>query len=299
MSVLPPRAVLVTRPTAYQELIARHGTRGQTAFFLDGLGQNLEEIEAQHRAQTQAVSVVRDAIPDDWRRIEITRRDLDRFLFAPSDIVIAIGQDGLIANLAKYAHGLPVIGINPLPGTIAGLLVQHAPSAAAQLLPRAAAEDVPVESRAMVEAQLGHAGRLLALNEVFVGHASHQSARYRISQGRTEARHSSSGVIISTGTGSTGWARSIAQATKSNLKLTPQDDHLAFFVREPWPSPSTSTALSAGLLARGRSLAIRSEMNEGGVIFADGIEADRLSFDWGMEVRLAVAAETLRLVVRD
>ena len=31
---LAPRAVLVHRRTEFQELLARHGTRGQAAFFL-------------------------------------------------------------------------------------------------------------------------------------------------------------------------------------------------------------------------------------------------------------------------
>lgn len=41
------------------------------------------------------------------------RGDLDRFLFEPDDIVLALGQDGLVANVAKYLDGQPVIGSNP------------------------------------------------------------------------------------------------------------------------------------------------------------------------------------------
>jgi hypothetical protein len=37
-------------------------------------------------------------------------------------------------------------------------------------------------------------------------------------------------------------------------------------------------------------------MNEGGVLFGDGIEEDRLDFAWGTRARLAPAAEVLRLV---
>jgi hypothetical protein len=38
-------------------------------------------------------------------------------------------------------------------------------------------------------------------------------------------------------------------------------------------------------------------MSEGGIIFADGIEQDFLTFDWGREVRLSAAERTLNLVV--
>ena len=41
-----------------------------------------------------------------------------------------------------------------------------------------------------------------------------------------------------------------------------------------------------------------SRMNEGGVIFADGIKHDRLDFAWGRIVSISVAAQTLRFVPR-
>ena len=50
-----------------------------------------------------------------------------------------------------------------------------------------------------VAAEADDGQRLLALNEVFVGHTSHQSARYRVTFGDAEERQSSSGVIVATG----------------------------------------------------------------------------------------------------
>ena len=42
------------------------------------------------------------------------RGDLDRFLFEPDDLVVIVGQDGLVANVSKYLDGQPVVGINPI-----------------------------------------------------------------------------------------------------------------------------------------------------------------------------------------
>ena len=85
------------------------------------------------------------------------------------------------------------------------------------------------------------------------------------------------------------------EATHEPLPLGPEERAVAFFVREPFPSVATGTALRAGKLATA-PLAVTSRMNEGGVIFADGIEQDFLAFDWGRGVTLGAAAQTLHLI---
>jgi hypothetical protein len=52
---------------------------------------------------------------------------------------------------------------------------------------------------------------------------------------------------------------------------------------------ASGTSIEQGLLPEGRGLEIVSEMNEGGTIFADGIEDDRLDFAWGMRLQVALA----------
>jgi hypothetical protein len=120
---LTPRVVVIHRRTELEELIARHGTRQQAAFFLRTRGRDLEEVEARHAAQHDALTVVAGAIPLDWRRGRVERGDLARFIFGPEDLVVAVGQDGLVANVAKYLDGQAVIGVNPEPGRNAGVLV--------------------------------------------------------------------------------------------------------------------------------------------------------------------------------
>jgi hypothetical protein len=288
-----PRAVLVERPTEYSELLARHGTREQARFFLHARDRTLEEVEGRHRALAAARATVLAAIPADWRRAAVLRPELDRFLFEPDDVVVVLGQDGLVANVAKYLAGQPVIGLNLEPG----VLVPHLPEAAADLISDVAAGRAALQHHTMAAARLDDGQELLALNEVFIGHASHQSARYTLGLGEHTERQSSSGLIVSTGTGATGWAASIHRERHSGVALpTPEDDRLAFFVREPWPSAWTGTSLDEGELGAGAVLSVQSEMNDGGVVFGDGIEGDRLELDWGRRVEVGVAATKLRLV---
>jgi NAD kinase len=289
--------VIVTRPTEYEALVAHHGTREQARFFLETHGQELAEVERRHQRVAEALQQVSRAIPAPWRRSQIGRADLSRFLFEPEDLVVAVGQDGLVANTAKYLNGQLVLGVNPDPSEYEGVLVPLAPQAVPRLLVAAAEGRVATQDRALVQATTGDGQHLLALNEVFIGHRTHQSARYRIRWAGQEEKQSSSGIIVATGTGATGWARSIARERLQKPRLPgPEDATLAFFVREAFPSTSTSTSITSGVVQRGEELRITSQMNEGGALFGDGIEDDRIELSFGLTVEVGVARERLRLV---
>jgi hypothetical protein len=288
-----PRVVVVHRATELDELLARHGTRGQVEFFLRSRGQDLAEVEARHEAHQRAMATVASAVPVDWRQGRVERSDLDRFLFAPEDVVVVVGQDGLVANVAKYLTEQPVIGVDTDPERNPGVLVRHPPAALADLL-RSAPR---VERRTMVEARTDDGQHLRALNEVFLGPRSHQTARYVLEGDGIRESQASSGLIVSTGTGATGWCRSLWLEHHSALRLpAPTDAVLAWFVREAWPSPATGTTYTEGLLGGGGGLSLRAE-SEHLVVFGDGIESDRLEVAWGQTVEVRQAAQGLRLVV--
>jgi NAD kinase len=188
-----PRVLLVTRPTQLEVLLERHGTLGQAAFFLRSRGQEIADLEAAHATFEAALRRVEAAIPADQRRTALSRSWLDRFVFAPDDLVLVVGQDGLVANAAKYLHGQLVIGINSDPRRFDGVLCRHRPEDTAALLAwtRDGGPIYRVQERAMALARRDDGLELLALNEIFVGHKSHQSARYRIFFRGHEERHSS------------------------------------------------------------------------------------------------------------
>ena len=292
-----PRVVVVTRPSEYESLLWRHGTHEQARFFLAGRGQSIDGASERHQRQGAALAVVSRAIPAKWRRSQVTRADLSRFVFEDGDVVVTVGQDGLVANVARYAGASPVVGINPDPARYDGVLARHAPERLGALLPRVVGGDCAVESRTRCEVRTDDGQRLTALNELFLGHRTHQSARYRLRLDAREERQSSSGVIVATGTGATGWARSIARERAAEGELpAPGAPSLFFFVREAFPSVATGTTLTAGRLGAA-PLCLISEMDEGGAIFGDGVEDDRLEWGYGVCATIAAAPEALRLVI--
>lgn len=297
------RVVFVTRPTAYELLLDRYGTRGQVEFFLRSRGQSLESVLREHDAQAGAVRESEAALAPDRRRSWVDRDRLPHFLFEPGDIIVVIGQDGLVPNVAKYTAGQRVVGLNPDPARNDGILCRHSPAELEGILvalddPEALeAQGIVLQPRTMARATLGDGQQLRALNELFVGHRSHQSARYELTVDGRRERQSSSGLICATGTGATGWARSIARQRNIARLPHPTDRRLAWMVREPFPSVATGTDLDFGHLAASEHLEVVSRMSEGGVVFADGIEPDYVSFPEGEVCRIEIDERVLRLVV--
>jgi hypothetical protein len=204
-----------------------------------------------------------------------------------------------VANVAKYLDGQPVIGVNDDPARNPGVLVRHPPAAAGALIQAAGSGGLAglVEELTMVEAVTDDGQRLLALNEIYIGQPTHQTARYtlRLPDERSE-RQASSGILVGTGTGATGWCRSAWLERHSALALpVPAAEELAWFVREAWPSPATGVALTEGVLAAGARMSVTVESDRL-VAFGDGIETDTLSVIRGQTVQLGTASRRLRLI---
>jgi hypothetical protein len=164
--------------------------------------------------------------------------------------------------------------------------------------------------RSMAKATLANGQVLHAVNDLFIGARTHTSAIYEIAAGGEKETQSSSGLIVSTGLGSTAWFKSIVtgslaiagrfgrQIDSAPYFPLPWDSHeLQFAVREPFPSRASQTNLVYGRLTKSKHLSVRSLMPENGVIFSDGIEADRLDFNSGTEVQIALAEREGRLIV--
>ena len=304
------KVVLVTRRTRLEDLLARHHTREQARFYVEHLGADFEDYEREHETYQAASRTVVEVLRGHGRYQLLDRRFTPNFLFGPRDVVVALGQDGLVANTMKYLDGQPLVGVNPDPERWDGVLLPFAPDEVGRLLPTVLADEYRAREVTMGEAVLVNGQRLHAVNDLFIGPRSHTSARYEIELGERQEVQSSSGVIVSTGLGSTGWMRSVVTGALAVASFAVgeqveaefegrswEEEALEFAVREPFPSRSSKATVLCGRVERGESLVLRSMMAEGGVIFSDGIEADYLEFNAGARVEIAVSGRRGRLVV--
>lgn len=303
---LERKLVLVVRRTRLEELVARHHTAAQARFYVEHLGGDFGDYQREHEAYLAARSRTLEALEAHGRFQVIERAYLPNFLFGPGDVVLALGQDGLVANTMKYLDGHPLVGVNPDPGRYDGVLLPFRPGDVATLLPDLLADARPFREVTMAKAALTDGAVLYAVNDLFVGPKSHTSARYEIAHGGRVETQSSSGVIVSTGLGSTAWMKSIVVGSAAIAGGGPAGayrplawdaDFLQFAVREPFPSKTSQATLAFGRVRAGESLRLRSLMPENGVVFSDGIEADFLDFNAGTEARIGIAERRGRLVV--
>jgi NAD kinase len=308
MNARERKVVLVTRRTRLQELVVQHHTLAQARFYLEHLGADFGDYVQEDAAYAQSLAEAVRTLQA-WGRYQLVERVyLPNFVFAPEDIVVALGQDGLVANTLKYLSGQPLIGLNPEPTRWDGVLLPFAPRDLALVLPEVARERRGAREITMAEARMDGGQTLRAVNDLFIGARTHTSALYEIALGEQRESQSSSGIIVSTGLGSTAWIKSvvtgslgIAQALRAGHRVEfpaqPWDSaQLIFAVREPFPSRHSRAGLVYGAVSQTQPLLLRSQMPGNGVIFSDGIEADYLRFDAGMQARIGLAATRGRLV---
>lgn len=309
MPRLDRKIVLVTRRTRIEELIGRYHTEAQARFYVEHLGADFNDYELEHRTYHQALETVTTAIESRCRLQSMDRALVPSYLFAPDDIVVAVGQDGLVANTLKYLQGQPLVGVNPDPHRYDGVLLPFEARDVGLILDDLLVRSRPSKTVTLAQAALSDGQVLYAVNDLFIGPKTHTSARYEIRLGDKAEIHSSSGVIVSTGLGSTGWLRSvITGSTGIAASLEPQAHrvsqiqmpwdarYLRFAVREPFPSVSSQATLVFGTTDPAHPLALRSMMPENGVIFSDGMEADFLNFTTGLIASISVAERVGHLV---
>ena len=308
-SNLEPKVIIVHRETRLDELKRRYNTLEQARFYVEHLGADFEDYVADDERYKLSLSRVRDTYQEFAKVQLVDRSFLSNFIFAGDETVVVVGQDGLVANCLKYIKDIPVVGVNPEPSRYDGVLLPFN----AEDIHRVAKETIwgkrQLKSVTLAKADLSNGQSIVGVNDIFIGPKQHTSARYELAWQNKSELQSSSGIIVSTGLGSTGWFQSLLAGAKkiagamnqkrNNLKrgFAWNASHLYFCVREPFPSQITGTDIVFGKVTENSPLNVLSHMPENGVIFSDGMLDDSIDFHSGLKVSVGLADWQGRLVV--
>ncbi|WP_026489422.1 sugar kinase [Butyrivibrio sp. XBB1001] len=301
------KVVLIKRRTRYEELKRRYNTVEQARFYIEHLGADFSDYETEDKNYNAALESVRNLVRPMARLQEIDREYLPNMIFGKDDIVIAVGQDGLVANAMKYLDGQPLIGVNPDPARWDGVLLPFETGDIKGILPKVIDGSFDAKSVTMGKVESKDGQVLYAVNDFFIGVSNHTSARYHINYRDQVENQSSSGIIISTGFGMTGWHKSVmaefrGMARAFGMGSVPEPSYdwgarqLTFQVREPYPSRFTQADIVYGQIGGDEKLIVTSDMSENGVVFSDGIIDDTIDFNAGMEIKIGVSDRIGRLV---
>ena len=305
------RAIIIRDKTRLEKLIERFNSKAQAKFYIERTEGDFEYSEIENDAFYKSLNKIQDTLSKRLKYKVIDRSFLPTYIFTEQDLVIVIGQDGLVANTAKYVNGLPIIGINPDSERYDGILLKHTPEELDSIIKGILKGHLTTKLVTMAKATLNDGQTLLAFNDFYIGANSHVSSRYDIEFKGKRERQSSSGIIVSTGAGSTGWLSSIFNMKNNILgqdiisnrekqaKLDWDSQKLVFIVREPFLSKVTRTDIGFGIITKRHKLKIKSNMPTKGVIFSDGIESDFLNFNSGSNVEIEIADEMANLVVQN
>ncbi len=313
------KIVVVTRPTRLAELVMRFNTVSQARFYVEHQGADFSDYVREDETYHRALVTAEEILGHIGRVQMLDRAFLPNFVFAPDDTVVTLGQDGLVANTLKYVDGHPVVGVNPDPERWDGQLLPFRVGDLEKLMPEVVLRKRHTRPVTMAKAALNNGQNLYAVNDLFIGPRSHTSARYVIRCGKASEAQSSSGVIVSTGMGATGWLKSLltgagAIANRAGgpgkLGLVGEacyeravtgfkweSDYLFYTVREPFPTRTTGASLVFGRVTLETPLILESRMAENGVIFSDGVEKDFLEFNSGTQATIGIAEKKGMLVV--
>lgn len=296
-------AIIIKNKTRLESLIERFNTKGQAEFYIESSGGNFQEYVDEHEIFYQSFLEVQTQLSKVIKNKVIEKEFVPSYIFSEKNLIIVIGQDGLVANVAKYSKNIPIVAINPDEERYDGVLLPFNVKNFLNGVNAVINESFRSKEMRFAEAVLNDGQKLLAVNDLFIGISSHSSARYKIVLNGKEETHSSSGIIVSTKTGSTGWLSSIFNMAYGILGSTKfkypklKEDDLYFVVREPFKSIKTQTEICGGAIKRGNKLRIESLMPNNGFIFSDGIEQDFLQFNSGATAEIRLSDEVAVLVI--
>jgi NAD+ kinase len=257
--------------------------------------EEYEPIVEGHENHYDTVEAVRERLDEEdmpYDELEIPEEPEEAF--EGYDLVVSVGGDGTVLDTSHYIEDeTPLLPVRSDPGSHGALCQYGADEVDAAI--DAALEDPAIEEWS--RAEVDYDGETAyALNEVFIADShSMEVARYEVSDGERTEEHMNSGLVVSTGAGSTGWYNNIPG---SDGAFPADADELRYIEREPIRDGDQE--LNSGVLEPGEELEIRSKMNVDGIISVDGDREDLLfGFPRGATATVRLADSPLRVVSGD
>lgn len=210
--------VICVKRTKWQRDLERYGDQDFLKRIYDLQNHAFEKVYSSHERQIQNLEKLKQCLPE---AEYIFREDLVAFEPRPDQILVSLGGDNHFVYCARFAGNEPILAINSDPATSTGSLLYFDTDSFLKKLNRLkdsgqklSTEIIRQEAWTMVEAELQYPdGRIIrtgpCISEISIRNAFPDAmSRYVLSlDGEPPEEQKSSGLLIATGAGSTGWFR--------------------------------------------------------------------------------------------
>ena len=173
-------AIIIKNKTRLEALIERFNTKAQAKFYIERLGGNFEDYVSEHEVFSNSLDLVQNQLTKIVKYKIVERTFVPSYIFSEKNVIVVIGQDGLVANTAKYSKGIPIIAVNPDKQRYDGVLLPFNTSDFIIGVEGVIRNEYNSKTMRFAEAKLNDGQRLLAFNDLFIGASTHISARYKI-----------------------------------------------------------------------------------------------------------------------
>jgi len=293
------RALVVLKLSKWERDLTEYGSVEAVQELYRAQNNAYDKVYSSHVRQTEARDALRTALPraSFIQRDELPDLDLSRF-----DCVISLGGDNFFIFVSCYLEpDMPLLGINSDPWTSQGALLYFTAREFADRL-LAGETRMVTEEWTRISCELEYLdGRKIkappSASEIsFQNRFPDHVSRYLIRRNEEEwEEQKSSGLLFSTGAGSTGWFRNCHWGHKQNDAVFPKDAPcFRFIARELSATKKYRYQLSQ--CETGDVVELISEMD--GTVSIDTHPEFTYEFPAGCRARIRISESSLK-VVRD
>jgi NAD+ kinase len=221
------------------------------------------------------------------------KENLRKAQFKDKDLIVSVGGDGTMLSASHFIEEQLTLGVNSNPEKSEGALTSVSLKSLGKKLEKIIEKKFKVKKYTREHVRIFKQSSCIfceyALNEVYIGNINpHHPSNYTIYFNKKSDTQRSSGILISTGTGSTAWYKAMGcwpfKRTKKQLR---------FVIREPFSGKIHRIKIRKGKVNNKEKLSIVNQMGHG-LLAIDSIRTYRLHPNDRVEISLGLPLNVIQ-----
>ncbi|MBY0356622.1 MAG: NAD(+)/NADH kinase [Candidatus Obscuribacterales bacterium] len=251
--------------------------------------QSVAKVSLAHEQHMETLSLLESELKK--RNVDykmVARADLDESE-GKYDLIFSVGGDGTFLDASHSLLRTPILGINSALSSSFGHFCIANKNNLVAILDKLEKDELAAQRLLRLELTLnGKKLPELVLNEALIAHSNPAgTSRYLLEIDGQIDEQRSSGLWVGPPSGSTGALKSAGGAI---LPITATN--FQYIVREPWERPGQTFQFSKGLLKRGQSIRLLSQMRTGAVY----IDGNHIEYPFTLGDELSISASENDLI---